>query len=492
MGSIRALTSTSKSLVGLLALAMTCSVFVQADDLVPRFEKASEFPVDLPKDQKIDVGFLVVKENRTDAASRLVRLPVAILRSTSPSPDVDPVVYLPGGPGTSALNTAKYGFAYPFLKHRDFIIFEPRGAGLASPDLNCNGVAEIRKSGAFGLLSPVDAEQAEVAEARACRARLLAAGIDPSGYTTSASAADLEDLRLVLGIRQWNLYAVSYGTRLALSYLKHFPGNVRSAVLDSVLPPTSRYDDHSDANLSRSFSALFRDCSANAQCHERFPDLDRRWAKTVSEANRIAIKITVEDNVAKQQQTFALNGLGLQKLVPIGSTGDLPNLPSLVDGLARRDPLTLKAALKQARLPDRYSWGLRYSVWCSEEAPFAKQAKAKLRSRPVVSPNVCAAWGVLPVPKEEVQATVSDAPVLMMSGEYDPETPYAWALEAAKTLSNAQTVLLRGKSHVPTQEWASPCAMTLADSFIKAPTMSAELPCIADLRPPTFKAEKAK
>lgn len=167
--AIRALASTSKSLIGLLALAMACSVFAQADDLVPRFEKASEFPVDLPKDQKIDAGFLVVQENRTDAASRLVRLPVAILRSTAPSPDADPVVYLPGGPGTSALNTAKYGFAYPFLKHRDFIIFEPRGARLATPDLTCSGVAEVRKSGTFGLVSPEEAEQAEIAEARACR-----------------------------------------------------------------------------------------------------------------------------------------------------------------------------------------------------------------------------------------------------------------------------------------------------------------------------------
>lgn len=489
--AIKTLCLTAKPLVGLLALA-ACSILVQADDSVPRFEKTSEFPINLPKDQKIEVGFLVVKENRTTAASRLIRLPVAILRSASPSAEADPVIYLPGGPGTSALNTAKYGFAYPFLNHRDFIIFEPRGARLATPDLTCPGVAEVRNHGAFGLLSRVEAERDEIAEARACRSRLLADGIDPSAYTTLASATDLEDLRLVLGIKQWNFYAVSYGTRLALSYLKHFPGNVRSAVLDSVLPPTSRYDDHSAANLSRSFSTLFRDCTANTQCRERFPDLDRRWAETISAANRLPIKVTIEDNIAKQQRAFVLNGLALQGLVPIGSTGDLPSLPGLVDALARRDPLLLKAALKKATTLDRYSWGLRYSVWCTEEAPFAKRAKAELRSRLVVSPTVCAAWGAIPVPEREIQATVSDVPILLISGEYDPETPHAWALEAARTLSKAQAVLLRGMSHVPTQEWSSPCAMNLADSFLKTPTVRAELPCIADLRPPAFRTDKAK
>ena len=48
---------------------------------------------------------------------------------------------------------------------------------------------------------------------------------------------DLTDLRHVLGIKQWNLHGVSYGTRLALSVMRDAPEGVRSVILDSPYPP---------------------------------------------------------------------------------------------------------------------------------------------------------------------------------------------------------------------------------------------------------------
>jgi pimeloyl-ACP methyl ester carboxylesterase len=46
---------------------------------------------------------------------------------------------------------------------------------------------------------------------------LTAAGADLTGYNSVEAAADVEALRLALGVEQWNLLGGSYGTRWALT-----------------------------------------------------------------------------------------------------------------------------------------------------------------------------------------------------------------------------------------------------------------------------------
>lgn len=84
----------------------TCKLGIKADLTVPRFERNGIFPVEWPKEQKIDTGFLVVLENRSRPNGRVIRLPVAILRSGTAQPALHPVLYLPGGQGV-ALSTRR-------------------------------------------------------------------------------------------------------------------------------------------------------------------------------------------------------------------------------------------------------------------------------------------------------------------------------------------------------------------------------------------------
>ena len=85
-------------------------------------------------------------------------------------------------------------------------------------------------------------------------------------YHSLASAADLEDLRRLLEIEAWNLYAGSYGTRLALTYARDHGEPVRAMVLDSPLPPNAIYDDESAVNLEASLRAIASDCAAQPAC----------------------------------------------------------------------------------------------------------------------------------------------------------------------------------------------------------------------------------
>src|SRR5436190_16718370 len=60
---------------------------------------------DIPKDAKVDCGFVVVPENRRRPA-RKIRLAVAVYHSTAAQPAADPVIFLQGGQGAGALEWA--------------------------------------------------------------------------------------------------------------------------------------------------------------------------------------------------------------------------------------------------------------------------------------------------------------------------------------------------------------------------------------------------
>ncbi len=172
-----------------------------------------------------------------------VRLHVAIFRSRSEDPLESPVVHLAGGPGSSSLGVAGYLFQQGMdavLDRQDLILYDQRGTGYSTPRLDCPEREALTPALLDGSLSRDEANQAIVDAFRRCHDRLASEGIDLEAYTSAASAADLDDLRRSLGYPQLDLYAVSYGTRLALTVMRDHPEAVRSAVLELGLPTRSK------------------------------------------------------------------------------------------------------------------------------------------------------------------------------------------------------------------------------------------------------------
>lgn len=164
-------------------------------------------------------GFLVVPEDHSQPKGHTIRLAVAIFKTPSSHPAPDPVLVLGGGPGNAVLeNTGPMynaaNLAY-LLQDRDLILLDQRGTGYSQPSLRC-----------------LDNE-----DFRACHDRLLKSGINLNAFTTLEDAADVHDLIRALSYQQVNLDGVSYGTRLALTVMRLFPADLRSVVLDSVVPP---------------------------------------------------------------------------------------------------------------------------------------------------------------------------------------------------------------------------------------------------------------
>ena len=74
---------------------------------------------------------------------------------------------------------------------------------------------------------------------------------------------------------------------------------------------------------------------------------------------------------------------------------------------------------------------------------------------------------------------ISDKPVLLLSGEYDPVTPAAFADKASETLSHSYHFVLPKTGHSPLSH--SLCANDIADAFLDDPAQRPLAVCLDKL-----------
>ncbi|MBT3322645.1 MAG: alpha/beta fold hydrolase [Anaerolineae bacterium] len=178
-----------------------------------------------------DCGLLAVPENRTDAESRLISLPITRIRATGENP-AEPIFYLEGGPGMSNMRAKP---PVKLLEKHDFIMVGYRGVD-GSVRLDCPEVAEAIKGDGIDVLS--EASQAGMSAAmRQCAARLQSEGVDLDGYTIQEVIEDMEAARNALGYQQVNLFSNSYGTRVAQLYANQHPEQIHRSIMIGVNPP---------------------------------------------------------------------------------------------------------------------------------------------------------------------------------------------------------------------------------------------------------------
>jgi pimeloyl-ACP methyl ester carboxylesterase len=79
-----------------------------------------------------------------------------------------------------------------------------------------------------------------------------------------------------LGHDSYNLYGISYGTRLGLEVLRQKPDGLRSLLIDSVIPPEIPFNDRMAEANEESFRNIYAMCLADEACAEAYPDLIER------------------------------------------------------------------------------------------------------------------------------------------------------------------------------------------------------------------------
>jgi pimeloyl-ACP methyl ester carboxylesterase len=434
---------------------------------------------------------LTVRENRHKAGSRAIRLPVMIFRSRAAAPAKDPVLFVPGGPGGSAVAGRRSARGNILLEDRDFIVLEPRGARLAQPALECPRTNALKGEIAAGRLRGAAARAALSGAAAECHAALTAGGADLDGYRSEALADDIEDLRKALGYEQWNLLGLSYGTRVVLTALRRHPSGIRSVVLDSVLPPDVNFDEVATSNLQRALNLVLDGCAVDRDCSAAYPDLRRDFATLIARADTEPLPLGVE----AAGRPAEIRGAEVVSAIyaALHNREAIPQIPRIIGSAAAGDYARLTQLVKNNQGPSSMAWGLRYSVWCADEAPFEHPDRMDSQVSPArglggidertASAGECRAWNVPPAPATENEAVRSDVPALIFAGEFDPDTPPDWGRQLLETMPNAMFVELRGGSH---GAGFSPCGGELTRAFLRAPQSPPPAGCALRLRGADF------
>jgi pimeloyl-ACP methyl ester carboxylesterase len=446
----------------------------------------------VPDDPRIECGWLTVLEDRDRPDGALVRLPVVIIRSASPTPAPDPIVHFEGGPGYGGTDRAESFLEADLGGRRDVILLDQRGTGSAQPDLDCPEVDEAIWA-TFAEARPADEEHGLMARAyAACRARLVAAGVDLDQYDSGTSAADIADLRRALGISSWNLFGVSYGTTLALATMRAHPEGVRSVAIDSVYPLTVGGGPESVvASAERAFATLYAGCAADPACDSAFPDLEQAVADVVAAYNADPHESVITDPLTGRRRPIAITGndiiAGLFQALYDASL--IPLVPSIVEQLRARQTGIIDVFVQEA-VPGVVEGheALTLSVECSDRAAFPEDYAEAVAEHPeyagLVSPSVCEAWAVEAASSGFNDPVTSEIPTLVLAGEYDPITPPADSRDAAEALGNATYVEFPGIGHGAVR--SHPCPDAIFDAFLDAPGAPLDTSCAPTTGPPAW------
>lgn len=453
-------------------------------------------PCKLPGlEEEARCGTLAVPEDRQRPEGRAISLNIAVLPVRGASPAPDPVFAIAGGPGESAVANAPV-FAQLLggaRDARDVVLVDLRGTG-GSNQLDCALPGSDDDPQAYlGDFLPL-------AAVRDCAERLRQAGTDPALYTTTEAVEDLEAVRAALGAGKIDLYGVSYGSRVALVYLRSHPDRVRSAVLQGVAPTNMAAPLHHAEDSQRSLDLLLGECEADEACRTAWPDLKRKLAAVQERLAKTPATVEIADPKTKKRVKLTIPldlfneelrwRLYTEALSPIpeyihrAHEGNFNKLAATI--LRQRRALASGAAL---------SLGTYLSVTCAEDVPLIDPEEAKRLAQGTFlgtyrvdqQVRACSAWPRGKMPPGFDGDVRSDVPVLLISGDRDPATPPRWGEQAARSLSRSRHVVFLRGAHAG----RSPCVRALLADFLARGTVegldvacSAETPKVAFTMPP--------
>jgi pimeloyl-ACP methyl ester carboxylesterase len=249
--------------------------------LCPRPMPANEI-----EGQTVFCGTVQVPEDHADPGGKQITLKFSILKSWSQYPEPDPVVFLQGGPGGSAISQIPLyaGSFDAFRATRDVVLWDQRSAGLSGGSVKCYGA--LAENAALIATTPgaaVDPGSATSIVGE-CLAETEMAGIDIAKYNTTENARDLRTLTRALGYETYNIYGISYGTKLALEAMRVVPEGIRSVVIDGVAPSWLPLYESLALKFSEPIEHLVEQCKADAVCNTTFPRLDEVFIDTLNKA----------------------------------------------------------------------------------------------------------------------------------------------------------------------------------------------------------------
>ena len=445
-----------------------CPVIESIDDLVPCTLQA---PSDLSRAEAL-CGWLEVPENPEQPEQGTIRLHLALAPAIDTRAEGAPLAILAGGPGQAAYDvyaSRSAGFSR-VRQQRPILILDQRGTG-RSNRLECELQEEAEdEEYSSELMKQVVSE---------CLATLPA---DPRFYTTSAAVRDLDRAREVLGFDQLNLWGGSYGTRVALHYMRRYPAQTRAVVIDGVVPPDRVLGPQIAIEAQRALDKILERCAADSSCSEAFPDLRGDLARLRARLDDGPIPFSTANPVTGEllEDEFGNFHLGIALRLLSYSPQTMALMPLLIHEAAEGNvaPLAGQALMLGADIGEALALGMHNAIVCTEDMPYFESGavdrdeleNSYLGSLQIDSlVAICEIWPAGFIDEDFRDPATGDAPVLILSGEYDPVTPSSYGEHVDASLSNSEHYTVRGQGH---GQLSVGCVPRLLGQFFDDPSPS--------------------
>jgi pimeloyl-ACP methyl ester carboxylesterase len=387
-----------------------------------------------------------------------------------------------GGPGASGVASLR-GTGKQIRRATEgrmhVVSWDPRGIGESAPVLCPEGndaAFNADPTTQAGLTAMADAVRQR---ADACLARY---GSYLSDIGTDQNVKDLDVLRRAVGDRKINFLGFSYGTRIGSVYAAHYPGRIRTMVLDGSMPPISTNTSVSIGLATAFEDALnqyFKRCAENPPCVLG----DNPAAGYDAIVATLRSDPPVVPNTGGRRLTIGLfNQVTLALIINYnGSTG--ASAAAIGQYRATGDPTALYElgnAAAGGRQPDgSYANNgaetfqlINCLDW--QDRPTPSEVAAIVESVKGIAPRL-GAFGVTfplmnqtacPVPARPVPPATSNLipPVLVVGNNHDAETPLINGQQLSATLPGSRLLIWQGLGH--TAFTTSPCVARRAGRYL--------------------------
>lgn len=436
-----------------IALSVICTSLAHADEASPT--KPCRV---LGVVQEVRCGTVQQPLDASRPKGTLLDIQYAVLPAVARRKLPDPVFFLAGGPGQSAMDLMPQ--VLPLLsrlnQRRDLVFVDQRGTG-RSAALRCENDPNQSSLTAWARGGDVLLARQDALD---CLKRLrsltwVTNSSDLSHFHTAAATKDLDAVRRQLGVQQINVVAASYGTRVALDYQRQFPGHLRRAVLDGVVPPDMALHRSSAVDAQAALDAVWAACDAEPACQRRYTSIKRTWTTLLSQLP-IQAQVTDPRTGRREPITITRDMLLAAVRAPLYSPVFAAGLPQAVFDAAQgrfEGVVGLMQTVMSRHAPTLYM-GMHLSVVCSEDlSPFALADSAAVPTDFGDSgarryQSLCEVWPKSEVPESFFELTKSDSPMLLLSGGLDPITPSRHAARVQKALgAQAQHLVIPNAGH---------------------------------------------
>jgi len=239
---------------------------------------------------------------------------------------------------------------------------------------------------------------------------------------------------------------------------------------------------------------LLEACETSADCAGRFPGLSSSIESLLRELDREPPReFRVRHPRTGEWEEVPIRPEVVSAIlrVILYSPSSAALIPLLVESAVNGDYGPLMVFADPASGPE-LAIGMFLSVVCAEDIPFLTLEEAEEAAADTIFDTsmanfvgqACEIWPRGPLPDGYREPVVSEAPVLILSGELDPVTPPRWGETAARTLSNSRHIVVPGAGH---GTMGVGCVRELMEDFLETEDAAGLDPsCLAGLERPRF------